>query len=276
MKRILARYRDLPPPGRISVWVILAFSLAGLFAPLLAPYAYEDQQLPHRLEGPDLQHWMGYDELGRDILSRLLHGARVSLLVGVLAVSGSALLGTFVGALSGYYRGWLDDILMRVVDVLMAIPGILLAIAFVAFRGPGLGNLTAALLLIGWVGYARLARGEVLKVREFDFVQAVRAAGAADRRVLWRHILPNIMDPLIVQASLGMGGAVMAEASMSFLGLGITPPTPSWGSMLNAARNHIFEAPHLTFFPGVALMLLVMAFNFLGDGLRHSGSLSEN
>ncbi|MBI2821545.1 MAG: ABC transporter permease [Acidobacteria bacterium] len=254
---------------RISVWIIAVFSLAALLAPWLAPYPYESQQLPHRLEGMSRHHWMGYDELGRDIFSRLLYGARISLLVAVTVVSGSALLGTLIGAISGYYRGWVDDVLMRVVEVLMAVPGILLAIAFVAFRGPGLTNLIVALLLIGWVGYARLIRGEILRVREFDFVQAVRAAGASSSRILTRHLLPNVIDPLIVQASLGMAGAVMAEASLSFLGLGITPPTPSWGVMLNAARNHIFEAPHLTVFPGLAIMLLVMAFNFVGDGLRH-------
>lgn len=246
----------------------MVFSATAIFAPLLAPYSYQSQELPHRLLGVSARHWMGYDELGRDILSRLIYGSRISLLVGIAVVSGSALAGTMIGAISGYYRGWIDDVLMRIVDVLMAVPGILLAIAFVAFRGPGVGNLITALVLIGWVGYARLIRGEILKVREFEFVQAVRAQGAGDRRILWRHILPNVIDPLIVQASLGMAGAIMAEASLSFLGLGITPPTPSWGSMLNSARNHVFEAPHLTVFPGTALMLLVMAFNFVGDGLR--------
>ncbi|MBI3939752.1 MAG: ABC transporter permease [Acidobacteria bacterium] len=267
-----AGYRAFSLTTRVSLWIILLFAAAALFSPWLAPYPYERQNLPHRLEGWNRQHWMGYDELGRDILSRLLYGARVSLMVGVVVVVGSALLGTLVGAVSGYYRGWMDDVLMRVVDTLMAVPGILLAIAFVAFRGPGLTNLITALLLIGWVGYARLVRGEVLKVREFDFVQGVLASGASDRRVLWRHIFPNIVDPLVVQVSLGMAGAVMSEASLSFLGLGITPPTPSWGSMLNAARNHIFEAPHLTLFPGLAIMLLVLAFNFLGEGLRQLGN----
>jgi peptide/nickel transport system permease protein len=256
--------------------VIALFSAAAVFAPLLAPYPYERQELARRLMGASAAHWMGYDELGRDIFSRLLYGARISLLVGIAVVSGSTVVGTMIGALSGYYRGWVDDVLMRIVDVLMAVPGILLAIAFVAFRGPGVGNLIIALVLIGWVGYARLVRGEILKVREFDFVQAVRAQGAGDRRILWRHIIPNVLDPLIVQASLGMAGAIMAEASLSFLGLGITPPTPSWGSMLNSARSHVFEAPHLTVFPGVALMLLVMAFNFLGDGLRKVRLQSQN
>ncbi|MBI4455389.1 MAG: ABC transporter permease [Acidobacteria bacterium] len=256
--------------ARLSVWIITFFFLAALFAPWLAPYPYESQDLPHRLAGFSRDHWMGYDELGRDILSRLLYGARISLLVSVTVVTGSALVGTFLGAISGYYRGWIDELLMRLVDVLMSVPGILLAISFVAFRGPGLGNLIVALLLIGWVSYARLVRGELLRVREFDFVHAVRAAGARDGRVLWRHILPNILDPLVVQTSLGMAGAVMAEASLSFLGLGIMPPMPSWGSMLNAARSHIFEAPHLIIFPGLAIMSLVMAFNFVGDALRQT------
>lgn len=270
MKRLLVYYRELSLLARLSVWIITFFFLAALFAPWLAPYPYESQDLPHRLAGFSRDHWMGYDELGRDILSRLLYGARISLLVSVTVVTGSALVGTFLGAISGYYRGWIDELLMRLVDVLMSVPGILLAISFVAFRGPGLGNLIVALLLIGWVSYARLVRGELLRVREFDFVHAVRAAGARDGRVLWRHILPNILDPLVVQTSLGMAGAVMAEASLSFLGLGIMPPMPSWGSMLNAARSHIFEAPHLIIFPGLAIMSLVMAFNFVGDALRQT------
>ncbi|HEY2933837.1 MAG TPA: ABC transporter permease [Acidobacteriota bacterium] len=276
MRQLLRYYRQLPFLSRAGVCVIALFSAAAVFAPLLAPYPYERQELARRLMGASAAHWMGYDELGRDIFSRLLYGARISLLVGIAVVSGSTVVGTMIGALSGYYRGWVDDVLMRIVDVLMAVPGILLAIAFVAFRGPGVGNLIIALVLIGWVGYARLVRGEILKVREFDFVQAVRAQGAGDRRILWRHIIPNVLDPLIVQASLGMAGAIMAEASLSFLGLGITPPTPSWGSMLNSARSHVFEAPHLTVFPGVALMLLVMAFNFLGDGLRKVRLQSQN
>ncbi|HEY3128841.1 MAG TPA: ABC transporter permease [Acidobacteriota bacterium] len=268
MKKLLAFYRALRLPARVGVWLVVFFSLAALLAPWLASYPYESQDLPHRLEGISEDHWMGYDELGRDIFSRLLYGARISLLVGVTVVCGSVLVGTLVGGFSGYYGGWIDDVLMRLVDVLMAVPGILLAIAFVAFRGPGLANLIIALVLIGWVGYARLVRGEILKVREFDYVQAVRAEGAGAQRIFLNHIFPNVLDPLVVQASLGMAGAIMAEATMSFLGLGITPPAPSWGAMLNAARNHIFEAPHLTVFPGLAIMLLVLAFNFVGDGLR--------
>ena len=264
-----AYYRSLSATARASLWVVAGFVVMAVFAPWLAPQPFDLQDLPHRLEGVSAQHWMGYDELGRDVLSRLLYGARVSLIVSLAVVAGSAVVGTLVGAISGYYRGWLDDVVMRLIDVLMAVPGILLAIAFVAFRGPGLQNLVVALLLLGWVSYARLARGELLRAREFDFVQAVRASGARDSRVLWRHIFPNIVDPLIVQSALGMAGAVMAESSMSFLGLGITPPTPSWGSMLNMARSHILEAPHLTLFPGLAIMLLVLAFNFLGEGLRH-------
>jgi peptide/nickel transport system permease protein len=271
MNQVRSYYRSLTAAARVSAWILALFAAAALLAPWLAPHPVDVQDLPHRLEGVSATHWMGYDELGRDVFSRLLYGARVSLLVGVMVVAGSAAAGTVVGAISGYYRGWLDDVVMRVIDVLMAVPGILLAIAFVAFRGPGLQNLIVALLLLGWVSYARLVRGELLRVREFDFVVAVRASGARDRRVLWRHIFPNIVDALIVQCALGMAGAVMAESTMSFLGLGITPPTPSWGAMLNTARSHVLEAPHLTLFPGLAIMLLVLAFNFLGDGLQHGG-----
>jgi peptide/nickel transport system permease protein len=190
------------------------------------------------------------------------------MLVGVSVLLLSSSMGRFVGALAGYYGGWFDEVLMRLVDVLLAFPGILLAIALVAFWGPGLDKLILALVAVGWVGYARLVRGQLLKVKELDFVKAARSLGASDTRIIVRHLIPNIIQPLLVQASIGMAGAILAEASLSFLGLGVPPPLSSWGAMLNDGRSHLFDAPHLVLFPGIATMLAVLAFNFLGDGLR--------
>jgi peptide/nickel transport system permease protein len=261
--------------GKIGVVIITLFFLAALFAPVLAPYDPADQlpmqqDLPteERLK-PSRAHWLGQDDLGRDVLSRVIFGARISMRVGVTVVLISALIGVLIGSISGFYGGWIDRLLSGFLfNVFMSFPSILLAIAMVAFLGPSLGNLILALSVIGWVGYARLMRGQVLKVREYDFVTAARALGASDRRLVFRHILPNAIQPLIVQASLGMAGAVLSEAALSFLGLGVPPPAPSWGAMLNDARNFLNIAPHLLLFPGLAVMLTVLAFNFVGDGLR--------
>ncbi|MBK6798302.1 MAG: ABC transporter permease subunit [Acidobacteria bacterium] len=218
---------------------------------------------------PAWEHPFGLDDLGRDVLSRVIYGARISMQVGVMVVLISALIGMIIGSVSGYYGGWIDRIFSGFLfNVFLAFPSILLAIAMVAFLGPSIRNLILALSVIGWVGYARLIRGQVLKVREFDYVTAARALGASDFRILFRHILPNAIQPLIVQASLGMAGAVLSEASLSFLGLGVQPPTSSWGVMLNDARSYLNVAPHLLIFPGIAVMLTVLAFNFVGDGLR--------
>lgn len=226
------------------------------------------QQLELRLQGPSLAHPLGLDELGRDVLARLLTGGRISLLVGVTVVSVSAIVGTAIGAMSGYLGGWVDEVTGRVMDVLLAFPGILLAIAMVAVLGPNLTNAVLALSSIGWVGYARLVRGQVMKVREFEYVQAARALGATTPRILVRHVIPATLSPVTVQATLGMAGAIVAEASLSFLGLGAQPPTPSWGTMLDAGRSHLFDAPHLTVFPGAAIALIVVGFNLAGDALR--------
>jgi peptide/nickel transport system permease protein len=226
------------------------------------------QDLPLRLEGPSAVHWLGLDELGRDILARVLAGARISLLVGIIVVGISVSIGTLLGSIAGYYGGLVDEVVGRLSDILMAFPGLLLAIAVVAVLGPSLTNVVLALALIGWVGYARLVRGQVLRVRELEYVQAARALGAATPRILARHVVPATLPALIVQATLGMGGAILAEAALSFLGLGVQPPTPSWGTMLNGGRTHLLDAPHLTIFPGLAIAALVLGFNFLGDALR--------
>jgi peptide/nickel transport system permease protein len=198
----------------------------------------------------------------------VLAGARISILVGLVVVSISATVGIAVGSAAGYFGGRVDEILSRAIDILMAFPGLLLAIAMVAVLGPSLFNVVFALSLIGWVGYARLVRGQVLRARELEFVQAARALGASTPRVLIRHVIPTTLPAVTVQATLGMGGAILAEASLSFLGLGVQPPTPSWGTMLNYGRIHLLDAPHLTIFPGLAIAVLVLGFNFLGDGLR--------
>ena len=249
--------------------MIAVFVICAIFAPWLAPQdpAYID--LPSRLMGPSAAHWFGTDELGRDILSRIIYGARISMLVGTCVVVTSLTLGLIFGSIAGYYGGFLDRFLnVIVMNAFMSFPGILLAIAFVAFLGPGLFNLVLALSIGGWVGYARLVRAQVLAVREREFVEAARALGASDVRIIVRHILPNIIQPVIVQAAIGMAGAILAEATMSFLGLGVPPPTASWGSMLNDGRSHLFDAPHLVLFPAAAVMLAVLSFNFIGDGLR--------
>jgi peptide/nickel transport system permease protein len=248
--------------------VVAVLAVVGTIGPVLLRFDFDTQNLPFRLLPPYANHWFGTDELGRDIFSRVVYGTRISMLVGFSVVLISSSTGLLVGSLAGYFGGWFDEILMRLVDVLLAFPGILLAIALVAFWGPGLEKLILALVAVGWVGYARLVRGQILKVKELDFVRAARSLGASDVRIIVRHLIPNIVQPILVQASIGMAGAILAEASLSFLGLGVPPPLSSWGSMLNDGRSHLFDAPHLVIFPGLATMLAVLAFNFLGDGLR--------
>jgi peptide/nickel transport system permease protein len=254
--------------ARVGAAVVLIAVLAAVAGPLISPFDPADQELALRLEGPSASHWFGLDELGRDILTRVLAGARISLLVGLVVVGVSSLVGITMGSIAGYFGGWIDEAISRVIDIFMAFPGLLLAIALVAVLGPSLRNVVLALSVIGWVGYARLVRGQVLRARELEFVQAARAVGATTLRILTRHIIPTTLPAVTVQATLGMGGAILAEASLSFLGLGVQPPTPSWGTMLSYGRGHLLDAPHLTIFPGLAIAILVLGFNFLGDGLR--------
>jgi peptide/nickel transport system permease protein len=264
--RRMANHNFLAITGGVLVAI---FVLCALFAPWLAPQDPAHIDLSIRLSPPSSAHWCGTDELGRDIVSRLIYGSRISMLVGSCVVAMSLLLGLILGSIAGYYGGLLDRLVNIVVmNAFLAFPGILLAIAFVAFRGPGIFNLVLALSLAGWVGYARLVRGQVLAAKEREFVEAARALGASDLRVIVRHILPNIIQPVIVQAAIGMAGAILAEATMSFLGLGVPPPTASWGAMLNDGRSHLFDAPHLVIFPALAVMLAVLSFNFIGDALR--------
>ena len=241
--------------------------LAAIAAPLLSPYDPNTQDTARRLEAPSNQHLLGLDDLGRDVLSRVVWGARVSLRVGFSVVLLASFIGVTLGAISGYFGGAVDVVVMRLCDILLAFPGILLAIALVAVLGPSLNNVILALATIGWVGYARLVRGQVLKVREMEYVTAAKALGARSPRVIVLHVLPNVINPVIVMATLGLAGAILAEAALSFLGLGVQPPTPSWGAMLTAGRRYLGLANHLAIFPGAAIMLAVMGLNFLGDGL---------
>jgi len=256
------------PATSFGVAVISIFIVIAILAPLIAPYPPEEQELSQRLAPPSLFHPMGRDDFGRDILSRAIYGVRVSILVGIVVVGISAVIGVILGLIAGYFGGFLDELLMRIVDILLAFPGILLAIAIVAVLGPGLKNLLLALSLIGWVSYARLTRGQVLKIKELEYIEAARAIGAGNLRILFRHLLPNVIPPVIIQATLGIAGVIIAEASLSFLGLGVPPPSPSLGGMLSEGLSHLIDAPHLTIFPGLMISLLVLAFNFLGDGLR--------
>jgi peptide/nickel transport system permease protein len=253
---------------RLGIAIVGVIVVAAVVGPWIAPDDPLTQHLAQRLGGPSWRHPLGLDELGRDELARLLAGARLSLFVGATVVGLSASAGTLVGAVAGYLGGWWDEAVGRVMDVLLAFPGILLAIALVAMLGPSLANVIAALVVIGWVGYARLVRGQALRVRELDYVQAARALGASSPRVILRHVIPATLPAVIVQGTLGMAGVIIAEASLSFLGLGVQPPAPSWGTMIDAGRSHLFDAPHLTIVPGLAIALVVVGLNFAGDALR--------
>jgi peptide/nickel transport system permease protein len=264
--RALVRHQPL---AVIGAMLLAIFVTAGLSASWLAPYNPAAIDLLHRLEGPSASHLAGTDELGRDTLSRLLWGARLSLAVSVTVVTVSLALGLAVGGVAGYLGGWIDTALtIFAMNTFMALPGILLAIAFAAFLGPGFTNLVLALAIGGWAGYARLVRAQVMAVRDREYVDAARALGAGGPRIFFRHILPNIVQPIMVQGAIGMAGVILAEATLSFLGLGIPAPAPSWGAMLNDARLHLFDSPHLVLFPAAAVAGAVLGFNFLGDALR--------
>jgi len=262
MKRLLQNFAFTS-----GALLTVALIFVALAAPLLAPFDPDAQDTSRRLEAPSTQHLLGLDDLGRDVLSRIVFGARVSLRVGFSVVVIGSLIGVALGAMAGYFGGAWDVTIMRICDILLAFPGILLAIALVAVLGPSLNNVILALAAINWVGYARLVRGQVLKVREMEYVTAAKALGARSPRVITRHVLPNVINPVIVMATLGLAGAILAEAALSFLGLGVQPPTPSWGAMLTSGRQYLGIANHLAIFPGAAIMLAVMGLNFLGDGL---------
>ncbi len=276
----------------IGAGIILVLVFIAILAPFIAPNDPIEQNLAERLS-PDvltaaytiltdplkqnkfdrllqlnLEFPFGTDNLGRCVLSRLIHGAGVSLQIGVMVVGISSIIGVTLGLIAGYYGGLIDELIMRTVDILLAFPGIILALVIAGILGPSLYNVMLALAVVGWTSYARVVRGSVLSVKEKDFVEAARALGASDARVMFRHILPNVMAPVIVMATLGMAHVILAAAALSFLGLGAQPPIPEWGSMLNDGRAFMRTAPHLTIFPGLSIMVAVLAFNFMGDGLR--------
>ncbi len=246
------------------------FLLTAVFAPLIAPYHPLKQELIMRRRPPSQEHWFGRDDLGRDILSRIIFGARFSLQVGVLSVGFAIVIGAIVGAIASFLGGWVDSIVMRLMDVMLAFPALLLAIAIVTILGPGLINMLYAIGIVSIPAYARIVRASVLTVKEQDYILAARAVGVPPTRMLVRNVLPNCLTPLIVQGTLGIGTAILDAAGLSFLGLGAQPPKPEWGAMLGQGRYSMFTAPHIVVFPGVAIMLTVLGFNLLGDGLRDS------
>ena len=252
----------------IGLIIIISLAFIALFAPFIAPHDPIEQNLDKRLLTPCREYPMGTDDLGRCLLSRIIYGARVSLKLGVIVVGIITVIGVTLGLISGYYGGIVDEIIMRLVDVVLAFPGIILALAIAGALGPGLFNVMLALAMVGWTGLARVVRGSVLSVKQKEFVESARALGCSDLHIMTRHILPNVMAPVIVLATLDMAFIILAAAGLSFLGLGAQPPTPEWGSMLNNGRAFMRTAPHLTTFPGLAIMVAVLAFNFLGDGLR--------
>ena len=252
----------------VGLGIIGLLLVTALVAPFVAPYDPLAIDLRGELEGPGVGHPLGQDKLGRDILSQVIYGSRVSLVVGLVVVGISLLIGVSLGAAAGYFGGVFDTLLMRIVDILLAFPGILLAIALAGILGPNLRNIILALCVLGWVGYARLVRGQVLAEKNREYVLAARALGASHPRIILRHILPNCFAPVIVEATFGLAGVILAESSLSFLGLG-PQDVPTWGRLLNEGVQYLLFAPHVATFPGIAIMLTVLGFNFIGDGLRN-------
>ncbi|MBI1801911.1 MAG: ABC transporter permease [Chloroflexi bacterium] len=253
----------------VGLFIIVFFAVLALLAPLIAPYSPTKQKVTNALQPPSAEHWLGTDELGRDMLSRIIYGSQVSLQVGLIAVGIALLSGVTLGLVAGYWSNTLaEQVIMRAMDALLAFPALVLALALVAALGPSLQNAIIAVGIVGIPAYARLTRGQVLSVKEREYVEAARTIGAPSLRIILRHILPNVTAPLIVQSSLGIGFAILAEAGLSFLGLGVQPPTPSWGSMLNSGRGYLEIDPWLIIGPGTAIFLAVLGFNFLGDGIR--------
>jgi peptide/nickel transport system permease protein len=267
-RRILLRRFLRRPLAVVSLAIVLGFVLAALFAPVLAPYDPDATDFDALFASPSSEHWLGTDELGRDVYSRILFGARASMLAGVLATVLAMAVAVPSGLVSGYFGGWSDPVIMRLTDVLLAFPFLILAVGLAAILGPSLKNATLALGIAAIPGLVRITRGEALVLREEDYVRAAVANGASDPVIIARHILPNMTSTLIVQATLTIPAAIIGEAVLSFLGLGVQPPTPSWGVMISSAQTYLTEEPLLTVFPGIAIFLATLSFNLLGDGLR--------
>ncbi len=254
----------------LGLVILIILVLLALFADVIANYdnVVIKQNLAHRLQGPSAAHWLGTDEFGRDIFARLVHGTRVSLQVGIVAVGISIVIGGILGAVAGYYGGKLDNTIMRIMDIFLAVPSILLAIAIVSALGPSIINLMLAISISSVPSYARIVRASVLSIRDQEFIEAAKAIGASNTRIIFRHIIPNSLAPVIVQATLGVASAILSTAGLSFIGLGIQPPAPEWGSMLSGGRQYLRYAWWVTTFPGVAIMITILSLNLLGDGLR--------
>ncbi len=265
LKRI---YRN--PLVHVGLALSMLLILTALFAPLIAPYDPYGIELVERYQPPSAQHWCGTDELGRDVFSRVVYGARISLLIGVSARSVALLIGVILGCMAGYYGGWIDQLIMRAVDITMAFPFLLLVVAIAVLIGEGLFAVFFALASVSWATMARLMRGQVLTVRNYEYISAAKAYGAPGWLVIWKHILPNCFAPALVWWTMGLASAIMAEAGLSFLGLGAQPPAPSWGSMIQNGGDALRVYPWTSVFPGIALALTVLGFNLLGDGLRDS------
>lgn len=248
--------------------VVVLLFLVSLCAPLLAPYDPNAINAWQVLTPPSWTHWFGTDELGRDVLSRVLFGARISLKVGLVAIGIAVLLGSLVGLVAGYYGGWVDTLLMRLVDIMLCFPAFFLILAIITFLEPSIWYIMAVIGLTGWMGVARLVRAETLAIREMDYIMAARCSGASDARIILRHILPNALSPVLVAATLGVAGAILTESALSFLGIGVQPPTPSWGNILTSGKDYIEFAWWLSLFPGLAILLTVLAYNLLGEGIR--------
>lgn len=256
--------------ARIGIAIVIIMGLAALLAPVIARQDPVAIDLVHLLERPSADHWLGTDIQGRDVWSRLVYGARVSLTVGLISQGIALVLGVSLGLLAGFYGRWVDEVVMRLADVTLAFPTLLLLIAMVAALEPSMGVVFATIGIVGWAGMARLVRGQVLVVRQLEYIQAIRALGAGDLRIMLQHVLPNVIAPVVIAATLGVAGAIMAEAALSFLGLGVPPPAPSWGSMIADGRDldQLRRAPWTSVFPGVAIGAAVLGFNLLGDALR--------
>ena len=248
--------------------VLIITALLAVFAPIAAPYGYEEQDLFNTLAGPSREHWLGTDNLGRDMLSRLIYGGRNSLTLGLISVALAAALGVILGAVSGYYGGKVDMVIMRLLDVLQAVPAILLAIAISATLGPGYMNCILALTISQIPGFTRMTRASCLNVQGMEYVEAARSINARERRIIFKHVLPNAISPIIVQATMSVATAILTSASLSFIGLGVQPPQAEWGAMLSAGRSYIRSNPHVIIYPGITIMIVVLSLNLLGDVLR--------
>ncbi|WP_017729649.1 nickel transporter permease [Halalkalibacterium ligniniphilum] len=277
---------SLPPNPRIQSWknfyrkikknkaamvggfLIVFFIIVALIGPYFTPYQPNVQNVMNKLAGPSAEHWFGTDHHGRDIFSRIIHGMSITLYVGFFSVFIGATLGTLIGIISGYYGKRVDAIIMRCMDVLLAFPGILLALAIVSVLGASLNNVIIAVGIFSLPVFARIVRGSTLAVRKLEYIDAIKALGASDARIIFKHILPNVTSPLIVQATLSIATSILTASALSFLGLGAQPPTPEWGAMLSDGRNYMYDAPHVALFPGLAIVIVVLAFNLFGDGLR--------